>query len=466
MKKFKYKIYISMAVVWMIIIFINSSLEGDTSSGLSASIISFMVRVLQILGDSSSINNTISIVESDGFHLFLRKTAHLVEFAILGILFTASLGYFNKIRNLYMKRFSIAIGLAIIYAATDEVHQLFVAGRAGTVVDVLIDALGAILGASCLVGIIHLKRNKMKKDKTDDNVNRLPNLICPGAQKAGTTTLFNLLKQHPDITGAEYKEIQFFDKYYHKGINWYMKMCRDTSEHRYIMDFTPGYMTEEIYIKRMKEVLEDDVKFIIILRNPADRMYSNYLMNLRVGLEYETDAIKAFNRDYKSYLDGDKTAKYFRHSMYAEQVSQLKKMFSDKNLKIVLFEDMISDTERVIMEILEYLELGIPETMDFSVWNNKADNTQAHWLIRFIRRVFRRKTNILTSLLPYKLNKYLKKIFIVRGQKPAVTEEVKKDPEVCGILTDRCLDDIKKLEEILGRKLDIWIDKYRRNSLK
>ena len=342
---------------------------------------------------------------------------------------------------------------------------MFVTGRVGAVVDVLIDALGALFGVSYLVVIIYLKRDKMKKEKPSDIANRLPNLICPGAQKAGTTTLFNLLKQHPDITDAEYKEIQFFDKYYHKGINWYMKMCRGTSLHRYIMDFTPGYMTEEIYIERMKEVLEDDVKFIIILRNPADRMYSNYLMNLRVGLEYETDAIKAFNRDYKSYLDGDKTAKYFSHSMYAEQVSQLKKMFSDKNLKIVLFEDMISDTKRVINEILEYLELDIPRTMDFNVWNNKADNTQAHWLIRFIRRVFGRKSNILTGLIPYKLNKYLKKIFIVREHKPAVVEEVKKDPEVCRVLMDRCLDDIKKLEEILGRKLDIWIDKYRGNSL-
>ncbi|MCK5758022.1 MAG: VanZ family protein, partial [Clostridiales bacterium] len=107
MSKFKYKIYISMTVVWMIIIFINSSFEGDTSSGLSASIVSFMVRVLQIFGDSSNISNAISLIKSDGFHLFLRKTAHFIEFGILGILFTVSLGYFSKIRDLYMKRFSI-----------------------------------------------------------------------------------------------------------------------------------------------------------------------------------------------------------------------------------------------------------------------------------------------------------------------------------------------------------------------
>lgn len=151
-----------MAIVWMIVIFVNSSLQGGTSSGLSTSIISFIVKVLQIFGDNSSISNAISIVESDGFHLLLRKTAHFVEFAILGMLYIMSLGIFKTIRNLNIKRFLIAIAMAVLYAITDEVHQLFVAGRVGAVGDILIDALGALFGAGCIVVLLNLKRKNRK----------------------------------------------------------------------------------------------------------------------------------------------------------------------------------------------------------------------------------------------------------------------------------------------------------------
>ena len=52
----------------------------------------------------------------------------------------------------------------------------------------------------------------------------LPNFLCVGAQKAGTTTLFNILKQHPDIFLPSTKEAHFFDKEerYQKGISWWI----------------------------------------------------------------------------------------------------------------------------------------------------------------------------------------------------------------------------------------------------
>ena len=67
--------------------------------------------------------------------LVLRKAAHLTEYAILGALLVRALD-----------RPFPAAALAIAYAVTDEVHQHFVEGRAGTVVDVAIDAVGAIIG--------------------------------------------------------------------------------------------------------------------------------------------------------------------------------------------------------------------------------------------------------------------------------------------------------------------------------
>jgi VanZ family protein len=67
--------------------------------------------------------------------LVLRKAAHVTEYAILGALLMRAL-----------ERPALATALAIAYAATDELHQHFVPGRAGTLVDVAVDAVGVVLG--------------------------------------------------------------------------------------------------------------------------------------------------------------------------------------------------------------------------------------------------------------------------------------------------------------------------------
>jgi VanZ family protein len=74
-----------------------------------------------------------------GWDLVLRKAAHAAEYAVLGALLLRALG-----RELP----AVAIGIA--YAATDEVHQAFVPGRQGAVLDVLVDAMGVLLGVYVL----------------------------------------------------------------------------------------------------------------------------------------------------------------------------------------------------------------------------------------------------------------------------------------------------------------------------
>jgi len=71
--------------------------------------------------------------------LVLRKAAHAVEFAVLGALLLRALG---------SERAALALAFGIAYAASDELHQLFVPGRRGSVLDVLIDAVGVALGVA------------------------------------------------------------------------------------------------------------------------------------------------------------------------------------------------------------------------------------------------------------------------------------------------------------------------------
>ncbi|MBE6818316.1 MAG: VanZ family protein [Ruminococcaceae bacterium] len=89
---------------------------------------------------------------------FVRKLAHISEFAALGFLSTFAFCY--TLRN--AKRFYLGIAFSLLYAVSDEIHQLYVPGRSGQVRDVFID-LGGILVGAALLGLFYLLYIKLSK---------------------------------------------------------------------------------------------------------------------------------------------------------------------------------------------------------------------------------------------------------------------------------------------------------------
>lgn len=148
----------------MAFIFINSAMEGTSSSGVSEAVVGVLFSISKWFGNGIFINRVRDIIQSEGFHLYIRKTAHFLEFGILGMLVTASIGIFPKIRFLYFRRFIISSGFCIIYSISDEIHQFFVDGRVCAVTDMIIDSLGAIAFSIAMVCII---RNVSSKDADD-----------------------------------------------------------------------------------------------------------------------------------------------------------------------------------------------------------------------------------------------------------------------------------------------------------
>lgn len=128
-------------VLWMIFIFIMSSMNETTSSNQSGFFVSLITNLFNI--------KNIEILTT-----IVRKMAHFTEYFILGILVINSLDISNK-RYLY----SFIIGF--IYAISDEVHQLFIVGRSGKIFDVLIDSLGIIM--SIFIYKAYKNLTKLKK---------------------------------------------------------------------------------------------------------------------------------------------------------------------------------------------------------------------------------------------------------------------------------------------------------------
>ena len=120
----KKKLSLLSVLIWMIFIFIMSSFNASESSAQSNIIVNFISNIFNI--------NNIELIS-----LIIRKLAHFTEYFILGIL------TYNLIKN-YRKKYYIAIIICIIYAISDEIHQIFIPGRSCQITDILIDSIGAI----------------------------------------------------------------------------------------------------------------------------------------------------------------------------------------------------------------------------------------------------------------------------------------------------------------------------------
>ena len=137
---------------WMITIFMFSAQNGDESSELSQGFL--RAFILRFTPDNIS-EDIVNMME-----YIIRKCAHMTEYAVFGILIFCQI----KLYRLFEKewtRIVMAVICVMIYASTDEIHQLFVGGRSGRFTDVLIDTAGGFIGimAAAFIAARHQGKN-------------------------------------------------------------------------------------------------------------------------------------------------------------------------------------------------------------------------------------------------------------------------------------------------------------------
>ena len=123
------RISVLLVVIWMIVIFIFSNYNGEVSTMQSEGLLDKILMLIHYTGDV------------DILRYLIRKCAHITEYLILGILVYNACKY-NSIKDII----KLSIIICILYACSDEIHQLFVNDRSGQIYDVLIDSVGSSLG--------------------------------------------------------------------------------------------------------------------------------------------------------------------------------------------------------------------------------------------------------------------------------------------------------------------------------
>lgn len=140
-------LYLIPVVIWMIFIFYMSGKTGQESSGQSGKISLFITDLLEKVRQdpAQEMQNLQDILE-----LVIRKAAHMTEYAILFLLSYLAMVKISMSQSRFYNR-SIAVLISLLYACSDEMHQLLVPGRSGRMIDVGIDMAGVLIVLICMI---------------------------------------------------------------------------------------------------------------------------------------------------------------------------------------------------------------------------------------------------------------------------------------------------------------------------
>jgi hypothetical protein len=200
----------------------------------------------------------------------------------------------------------------------------------------------------------------------------LPSALVIGAQRSGTTSLFNYLVRHPDVLPPLGKEVHYFDLHYGRGLEWY-RGCfpyrRQLRGGSITLDASPYYLAHPLAPPRAAQLFPE-IKLIALLRNPIDRALSHHQHEVRGGRETLSlaDAIEKeperlageeerLLSDPLYYSFNHHRYSYTRRGLYLEQLLRWMQYFSRSQLLVLQSEWLFRDSAAAMALVHEFLGL-------------------------------------------------------------------------------------------------------------
>lgn len=231
---------------------------------------------------------------------------------------------------------------------------------------------------------LHSLRHKVKRILLKLGFFRYPDFLIIGAQKAGTTYLYSLLRQHPQILEPVHKEAHFFedDINFSKGplqyqLNFDLSFRFRKNEQTF--EATPDYLPSFKAQRRIKEFLPE-VKLIVLLREPISRAFSAWKMQhfafkdnpKYVHLHDPRDFDEVIKDSLKENRDEDKFD-HLHRSKYGRQLESLFELFEEKKILILFYQDLIDRPQESVNLVTNFAGLD-----EFNIDNVNPDDPR-YW---------------------------------------------------------------------------------------
>lgn len=294
----------------------------------------------------------------------------------------------------------------------------------------------------------------------------MPNFLIIGAAKAGTTSLYGYLEQHPQVYMSSIKEPRFFalegEKLDFRGpaqsINHtsvttlaeYFQLFEEATAQTAIGEASTVYLSHPLAAERIKHYIPD-VKLIAVLRDPAERAFSSYLHLVRDGYETLSFA-EALEAEPVRIKENWQPLWYYKErGFYYRQLQKYFEIFKSEQIKIYLYEDLAKNGTEITQDISRFLEIDNNFTPDLT-----RKNVSGIPKNRLVQNLLTKKNplkSVLKPLLPESLRQSVIENLSKRnlGAKPTLSPQMRQN------LIAIYREDILKLQDLIQRDLSSWL---------
>ncbi len=297
----------------------------------------------------------------------------------------------------------------------------------------------------------------------------LPNFLVLGVAKAGTTSLHAYLAQHPQIYMSPRKEPHFF-AYGEAPLPDFTGPDSQNARQRAIPTFAAyqalfagwtnelaiGEASTTNFMARACERIHTylpDARLILILRQPADRAYSQFLHTRRMGLEPLTDFAQALaDEEARTQNPWLPAFTYTRAGFYAPILQQYLDCFPREQLRIYLYEEWQAQTLPVLQDIFGFIGVEPGFVPDTAIRLNTAAVPRNRWLVRFLRGTHPLKQWLKPLLPAHWRQRTVRTLSTYNLTKPPPF-----DPHLRTQLNQLYRHDIQQTAALIGRDLSHWL---------
>lgn len=298
---------------------------------------------------------------------------------------------------------------------------------------------------------------------------KMPNFMIIGAAKAGTTALYKYLEEHPQIFMSPQKEPRFFalegEKIDFRGpgamtrfryvtdIETYRLLFKNVSNELAIGEASTWYLYIPKAAKGIRHYLPN-VKLIVMLRDPVQRAYSNFLGLRREGVEPLEDFTEAMVAE-KERMENNwsPTWHYQQKGFYYNQLKRYFELFEKSQIRIYLYEDLKANSTNVVQDIFGFLSVDDAFVADTSQKHNVSGIPRNKALHQFLNQSNPLR-GFMHSFVPAKLRKRVKNNLInlnLQNKNQSLLPEIRKQ------FIEVYREDILKLQELIDRDLSQWL---------
>ncbi len=285
----------------------------------------------------------------------------------------------------------------------------------------------------------------------------LPDFLIIGQMRAATSTLYQYLQRHPQIYMPEIKELRFFNHdldapdradLVPRGLpvtlEDYAAHFANAPESSLKGEASPQYVDSLVAAQQIREILPD-ARLICCLRNPVDRIYSLFLLNLRGGAKRES---------FNEWFVRSKDEWLVQRTFTCESLARFYALFPREQIKIVLFEELTSAPQATVSGLFTWLGVDPHFQIDLEVSKNESGLPKSRRLASAMRTVRSNKLifPVLRRLVPRTLMAWVKSLKNANLEKPPSL-----DPRTRSELAAFYAEDTRKLQTLVQRDLSTWL---------